>query len=126
MSQQDWSSTVIIEESLPEGEYFRAECISVEGTRFTHGNVIIIEWRVSGGEHDGKYASGIASVKSVVRPGSKLYDWVTAMLGRPLQAGEQVNQDLLINTVAEIMTSRLRKKEDREFNKVMDVRAVRD
>lgn len=80
--------------AVPEGEY-HATPVDVRLAEGPHGEMVKIDFMLSGDDEcDGRQVSGVASRR--LSENTKLGRWVSAILGRVPEVGEEVKaQDLL-------------------------------
>ena len=80
--------------AVPEGEY-AATPVDVRLSEGPHGEMVKIDFMLSGDDEcDGRQVSGVASRR--LSENTKLGRWVSAILGRVPEVGEEVKaQDLL-------------------------------
>ena len=75
-------------EGIPAGNY-SAEFIGVEEFENEFGPGVRLKWQVNNGERTGSTTSAMCSQK--LSPKSKLYQFVKAMKGDEITAGEQID-----------------------------------
>jgi hypothetical protein len=102
-------------EPLPTGEY-RVELTAIELSTGQYGDQLRWTFHVlDKGRNLVAYSSLSASLAS------KCMRWAGALLGRPVQAGEQVDFDALIGKTAIAVVVRKRKDDGTEYNAVDDL-----
>ena len=102
-------------EPFPTGEY-RVELTAIELSNGQYGEQL--RWTFSvleKGRHLVAYSSLSPSLAS------KCMRWAAALLGRPIQAGEQVDFDALIGKTAIATVVRKRKDDGSEYNAIEDL-----
>ena len=99
-------------EPLPTGEY-RVELTAIELEDTPYGEQLKWTFHVlDKGRNLTAYSSLSASLAS------KCMRWASALLGRPVQAGEQVDFEALVGKTARAVVVRVPKDDGREINKV--------
>lgn len=85
-----WSATVQEPISiLPEGEY-DAMTVDIRQAKGPHGQIVRIDFMIESEEEgEGRLVSGVASKR--LSENTKLGRWMAAVLGRPLEVGEQLS-----------------------------------
>jgi hypothetical protein len=102
-------------EPLPTGDY-RVELVAIELSTGQYGDQLRWTFHVlDKGRNLVAYSSLSASLAS------KCMRWAGALLGRPVQAGEQVDFDALIGKTAVAVVVRKRKDDGTEYNAVDDL-----
>jgi hypothetical protein len=102
-------------EPLPTGDY-RVELVAIELSTGQYGDQLRWTFHVlEKGRNLVAYSSLSASLAS------KCMRWAGALLGRPIQAGEQVDFDALIGKTAVAVVVRKRKDDGTEYNAVDDL-----
>lgn len=81
--------------TVEDGEY-PAQFTGYEERDTQFGKTVILQFELLDEENRGTQLSGMASQK--LTPKAKLRGWIEGMLGRTLEAGEDVNLDALIGT----------------------------
>jgi len=102
-------------EPLPTGEY-RVELKAIELINGPYGEQL--RWTFSVPSHGRSiwaYSNLLPSLAS------KCMRWASALLGRPIQAGEQVDFEALVGKTAVAVVVKKRKEDGREFNTVDDL-----
>ena len=102
-------------EPLPTGEY-RVELTAIELSNGQYGEQL--KWTFSvpdKGRNLVAYSSYSASLAS------KCMRWAGALLGRPIQAGEQVDFEALVGKTAVAVVVKKRKDDGTEYNAVDDL-----
>jgi hypothetical protein len=102
-------------EPLPTGEY-RVELTAIELSNGQYGEQL--RWTFSvleKGRHLVAYSSLSPSLAS------KCMRWAGALLGRPVQAGEQVDFEALVGKTAVAVVVKKRKDDGTEYNAVDDL-----
>jgi hypothetical protein len=102
-------------EPLPTGEY-RVELTAIELSNGQYGEQL--KWTFSVLEK-GRNLVAYSSLSPSLA--SKCMRWAGALLGRPIQAGEQVDFEALVGKTAVAVVVKQRKDDGREFNKVDDL-----
>jgi hypothetical protein len=102
-------------EPLPTGEY-RVELTAIELSTGQYGDQLRWTFHVlEKGRNLVAYSSLSPSLAS------KCMRWAAALLGRPIQAGEQVDFDALIGKTAIATVVRKRKDDGSEYNAIEDL-----
>jgi hypothetical protein len=102
-------------EPLPTGDY-RVELVAIELSTGQYGDQLRWTFHVlDKGRNLVAYSSLSASLAS------KCMRWAGALLGRPVQAGEQVDFDALIGKTAVAVVVKKRKDDGTEYNAVDDL-----
>ncbi len=81
--------------TVEDGEYL-AQFTGYEEKDTQFGKTVILQFELLDEENRGTPLTGMASQK--LTPKAKLRGWIEGMLGRTLEAGENVNLDALIGT----------------------------
>ena len=102
-------------EPLPTGEY-RVELTAIELAKGQYGEQL--RWSFSVLEK-GRTLVAYSSLSPSLA--SKCMRWASALLGRPLQAGEQVDFEALIGKRAVATVVRKRKEDGTEYNAIEDL-----
>lgn len=100
---------------LPTGEY-RVELTAIELVDGQYGQQL--RWTFAVHEH-GKTLVAHSTLSPSLA--SKCMRWASALLGRPIKAGEQVNFDALVGKTALATVVRKRKDDGAEFNAIEDL-----
>jgi len=102
-------------EPLPTGEY-RVELVAIELDSGQYGEQLRWTFRVlEKGRNLVAYSSFSPSLAS------KCMRWASALLGRPIQAGEPVDLEALVGKTAVAVVVKKRKDDGREFNAIEDL-----
>ena len=80
---------------VDDGEY-PAKFTGYEERTSDFGPAVVLQFELADEEHRGISLSGMASQK--LTPKAKLRGWIEGMMGRALEAGENVNLDALIGS----------------------------
>jgi len=107
---------------LPVGEYLvrLTELTEVEGK---FGTQLRFRLEVVEGKHAGRLLTAFASPSG--NPASKCVRWVSALLGRHLQAGEQVDLTTLVGKLARAVVVLKTTADGREVNVVQELLPMR-
>ena len=108
-------------EPLEPGDY-RAKFTGYEEDEGEHGPFVKLFFELLDEEHAGKILTGIAYTK--FNPMSKLFAWTQALLGRPIEDGEEIDLDDLVGREC-MLDIEHRKTERGTFERVVAVRPVR-
>jgi len=74
---------------------------AIKEKELKYGETLIFDFEITEGKEKGKIVSGFANKK--LNPGTKLWDWTSAM-GLTLEAGKQLETDDLIGCYCRILT----------------------
>ena len=108
-------------EPMEAGDY-RARFTGYEEDEGVHGPFVKMYFEILDKEYAGKSLKGIASAK--FNPLSKLFAWTQALLGRPIERGEELELDDLVER--ECMLTIEHQSTDRGiFERIVSVRPVR-
>jgi hypothetical protein len=107
-------------EPLPTGEY-RVELTAIELANGQYGEQLRWTFRVLDAERNFVAYSNLSPSLA-----SKCMRWASVLLGRPIQAGEQVNFDALIGKTAVATLVRKRKEDGTEYNAIEDLLPERE
>ena len=115
-----WNATV--EDPLvavPEGEY-DAMVTGTQSMKGTHGPMVRIEFVLRGNEDiDGRSVSGIASKR--LSENTKLGRWVSAILGRVIEVGEEIRATDLLHKDCKVVIRHRAGENGRVFANVAEV-----
>jgi hypothetical protein len=106
---------------LPEGQY-PAFPVSIRDIDGPHGPSVRIEFQIADHDHEGQLVSGIARKK--LSENTKLGRWVSALLGRPLDVGEQITETHLLRKDCHITVKHKANNDGQQFANVSDVHAI--
>lgn len=114
--------TIQHQEPLPTGEYpvKLVEITTVDGK---YGEQLRFKFEVVKGEYAGRSLIAFASPSG--SPSSKCVKWASALLGRSLQAGEQLDLQSLIGNYARAVVIVKSTADGREVNTVQEILPAR-
>lgn len=105
--------------AVPEGQY-DAMVTGVEQMKGPHGPMVRMAFVLQGQEDvDGRAVSGVASKR--LSENTKLGRWVSAILGRSLEVGEEVHGADLIHHDCRVLVRHRAADEGQVFGNVVDV-----
>lgn len=108
-------------EAMDVGDY-RAKFTRYEEDEGIHGEMIKWFFDCQDEDYEGRTISGISS--TAFNPMSKMYAWVQALMGRPIEDGEEIDLDDLIGR--EVMIDVDHKLTERgTFERIAGLRPVR-
>lgn len=112
----------VVEEPLaavPEGEY-DATPVDARVMEGVHGEMVKIDFMLSGeDEFEGRQVSGIASKR--LSENTKLGQWVTAILGRVPEVGQEVKGQDLLHKNCRVVVKHRANTDGKVFANVVDV-----
>lgn len=103
---------------LPTGEY-DARLVNIETADGQFGTQLKFTFELTDPAHNGRRLTAYARLSESVR--GKLTQYVGALLGRPLQAGEVIDWNALMNRPARLVVLKAVKPDGTTYNKVESV-----
>ena len=105
--------------AVPEGEY-DAMVSSLQPMKGVHGPMVRIEFILRGHDDiDGRSVSGIASKR--LSENTKLGRWISAILGRPVEVGEDVRASDLLHKDCKVIVRHRTSDDGHVFGNVAEV-----
>lgn len=114
--------TIQSTEPLPTGEY-RVKLVELTTVDGKYGEQLRWKLEVAQGEYAGRTLTAFCSPSG--NPASKCVRWVSALIGRHLQAGEQVDLATLVGKEARAVVIVKATPEGREVNSVQELLPLR-
>lgn len=106
---------------VPEGEY-EAMVSNVRGMKGNHGPMVRMDFVLRGHEDiDGHSVSGVASKR--LSENTKLGRWVSAILGRTIEVGEEVQANDLLHKDCRVVVRHRTGDDGRVFGNVAEIMA---
>lgn len=103
---------------LPTGEY-DARLTSIETVDGQYGVQVKFTFELTDPAHSGRRLTAYTRLSDSLK--GKLAQYVGAILGRPLQAGEVINWDALMNRPARLVVLKAVKPDGTVYNRVQEV-----
>ena len=110
--------------AVPEGQY-EAMLMGIESTKGAHGPLVRMEFVLRGNDDvDGRTVSGVVGKR--LSENSKLGRWVSAILGRSIEVGEEINTGDLLHRDCQVVIRHRTADRGQTFGNVAKVQTLPD
>jgi len=111
-----WTTTAKEYRTLDPDTY-QARLISVGEQATSFGKALKFTWIVQVAEDDEEQVSGLATWREEFTAKTKLWQWAEALLGRPIDKGEQLTEDKLVGKRCRLLLG-IVEKDGKKYNTV--------